>query len=247
MRLTRRGTTLVELLVAIALGSLVVAMCATALVGQRHSERHVAESTRPGSAADEAVRVVAASLARAASADTLVARGDTALEWRAVLGAAVACASGGDSLVAPDSSAVAWWEASPDSGDVADVADASGATTTREIIAVSTRSSGSCATPARVLRLRDSVAADGAVLVRVTRRVRFMLYRGGDARWWLGQRTCSASAPVSCGAAQPVAGPLSPAPIGLRIAIDSAGSMRVVTIQARAQRAVREAVVAIRP
>jgi prepilin-type N-terminal cleavage/methylation domain-containing protein len=199
--MTPRGTTLVELLVALALGSLVVAMCATALVGQRRAERRVAESTRPGSAADEAVRVVAAALARVAASDTLVARGDTALEWRATLGGAVACAGGGDSLVVP----------------------------------------------VRVLRLRDSITTSGAVLVRVTRRVRFMLYRGGDARWWLGQRTCSASAPVSCGAAQPVAGPLSPSPMGLRVAIDSSGSIRVVTVQARAQRAVREAVVSIRP
>lgn len=245
--MTRRGTTLVELLVALALGSLVVAMCATALVGQRRAERRVAESTRPGSAADEAVRVVAASLARVAASDTLVARGDTALEWRAMLGGAVACAGGGDSLVVPDSSAVAWWESEPDSGDVADIDDAAGARATREIVAVSTRSSSACAGPARVLRLRDSITTSGAVLVRVTRRVRFMLYRGGDARWWLGQRTCSASAPVSCGAAQPVAGPLSPSPMGLRVAIDSSGAIRVVTVQARAQRAVREAVVSIRP
>ena len=247
MRMTRRGATLVELIVATALGALVVSLCANALIAQRRAERRAAESTKPGSAADEAVRVLAAALARLAAGDTLTLRGDTAAEWRAVQGAAVSCAAGGDSVVVPDSAGVAWWESVPDSGDVVELEDVAGNRVTRDVIGVSTRSSGACGSAARVFWLRDSIAVTGAMFVRLTRRVRFMLYRGGDGQWWLGQRTCAASPPWTCGAAQPVAGPLSASPTGLRIAIDSTTARRIVSIEARAQRAVRAAAVVVRP
>lgn len=245
--MTRRGVTLIELLVAMTLGVLVLALCAGALIGQRRAERRSAESTRPGSAADEAVRVVASSLARLAQTDTLWARGDTALEWRTAVGVAVTCAAAGDTIVVPDSGTGAWWEDGPDSGDVVEITDENGRWTDRDVVAVTARSNGACAGAQRTLRLSDSIAHVGAGFARVTRRVRFMLYRGGDGLWWLGQRTCTSRSPALCGAAQPVAGPLLPPPLGARFTIDSAGLRHLVSVAMQARGAVRTAVVAIRP
>ena len=244
----RRGTTLVELVVALILGSVVAGLFAQAVVVQRRSERAVARSIGAASAADEATAMLAAVIARVSNADSLLVRGDTALELRATVGVALACHAASDTVVVSDTGVAAWWESPPESGDAADLADAAGNWTGSEIVAVSTRSSGgACGGAQRTLRLRTPLVAGHAPLVRVARRRRFMLYRGGDGAWWLGERTCSYGDPVHCDAAQPVAGPLSPPPVGVRFVLGSAGTHRTVTIAATAGRVVRTLIVVLRP
>jgi prepilin-type N-terminal cleavage/methylation domain-containing protein len=230
--MTRRGTTLVELIVALAIGVLLASAFTGVLIGQRRSEAATAIASRRFGAADEVVRVVASALGRVASVDTIWMRGDTAIEWRATIGTGLSCAAAGDSVAVPDGGAAAWWEAAPDSGDVAELLDAGGGASRIGIVGATFRSGGACGGSQRTLRLRDSVPATGARVVRVTRRVRQMLYRGGEGLWWLGQRTCDDGVPARCGAAQPVAGPLSPNPRGLRIALDSGSIRRLITITA---------------
>jgi prepilin-type N-terminal cleavage/methylation domain-containing protein len=75
------------------------------------------------------------------------------------------------------------------------------------------------------LDLRDSIASGSAVLVRVTRPMRYSLYRAGDGLWYLGIRTWS-SATAQFNGIQPVAGPYAaPAAGATRIEyFDSVGS-----------------------
>ncbi len=248
MRLIRRGTTLVELLVALALGSVVAAVFAQSVTVQRRAERVVAHSTAAASAADEAVGVLASAIARVSDADSLLVRGDTALEWRATVGVAIACYAGSDTVVVPDTGLATWWESQPGIGDAVDVANAAGEWTGSEVVAMSTRSTGgACGGAQRMLRLGAALPDSGVLLVRVARRRRFTLYRGGDGDWWLGERTCSDGAPVHCDAAQPVAGPLLAPPSGLRFTLDSSGAHRTVSVAARGGRVVRNLHVALRP
>lgn len=246
--MNRRGTTLAELIVVLLLGTIVIGLYASTVVGQRRAERTLAGAAASASAADESVRVLAMALERVARADSLWARGDTALEWRATVGVAVACAFGGDSLVVPDTGAAAWWESVPDAGDAAEIGAASGAWVRDEIVFVRSRQSGgACGVPQHTLRLRNALSVAGVPAVRVTRRTRFMLYRGGDGAWWLGQRTCSFALPLQCTPAQPIAGPLATPPSGLRFAIDSAAGVPRVSVTVMAGTVARAATIAVRP
>lgn len=241
MLTTRRGTSLVEVIVATALSVIVIAAFARAITAQRRAERTIATAYQPGVAADEAVRVAAAALSRVAERDSLWVRGDTAMEWRATVGVSLACFAAADSVVVPDVAVSTWWEAPPDTGDVIDVALADGQWAASEIIDIRPRATGgACGAAQRTLQLRNAVAWTAVPpAVRVTRRTRFMLYRGGDGAWWLGERRCIDAVVVTCGAAQPIAGPLAPPPAGLRFAIDSSAPRRMISIAAAASAARR--------
>lgn len=248
MRVMRPGLTLVELVVALALGTVVVGVYAASIVGQRRSERTSASALFPASAADDAVHTVSSALARVAAADSLWPHADTALEWRATVGVALACAAGADTVVVPDTGASAWWESFADSGDVIALGSAAGTWERHAVLGVRTRASGgACGTPQHILALREPVGAGGAMLVRVMRRVRFMLYRGGDGSWWFGQRSCDEPPASHCSSAQPIAGPLDAPPNGFRFVIDSVAGRPRVTISASAGRVARMASVSIQP
>src|SRR5258708_1114270 len=79
----------------------------------------------------------------------------------------------------------------PDTSGAAELGSETGAWTTQEIVGVSVQSSGAaCGGAQRTLHLRNAVVFSALPLVRVTRRRRYMLYRGSDGLWWLGERTC---------------------------------------------------------
>jgi hypothetical protein len=245
--MSRRGTTLAELIVVLLLGSMVVALYASTVVAQRRAERTAAGANAPAAAADESVHVLMSAFERIAAGDSVWIRGDTAFEWRATIGVAIACAYGGDTVVVPDSGAAAWWESAPDSGDAAELGG-TGTWTREEVLSVSTQSGGgACGGAQRTLRLRSALALGAVPVVRVTRRTRFMLYQGGDGAWWLGQRTCSFAPPLRCTSAQPVAGPLAAPPLGLRFALDSASVAPAIALTVTAGRVVRAARVTVHP
>ncbi len=243
----RAGTTLVELLVVLALGTVVIGAFATSVVGQRRTERTVAASGSAAQAADEALTVLVSALERTAQADSVTLKSDTAIEFHAVVGAAVACLASRDSLVLPDSAAGAWWETTPDTGDVVSILSAAGAWIDDEVVGVRASSSGgACGSAHHVVGLRSGNGASVTPYVRISRRVRYMLYRGSDGYMWLGQRTCTAM-PARCSSAQPITGPLGGATKGVSLAIDSSGMRPVVNITVSAAGAVRSAAVVIRP
>jgi hypothetical protein len=247
-RVPSRGSTLVELLVALTLGSVVVGLLAQSVVAQRRAERHTTSAAAANGATDEAVQISAALFARISAADTIIIRGDTAIEWRASIGVAIACAWTADSVVLPDSGMAAWWEGVPDSGDVAELGSTDGGWRAVEVTAVKARpSGGACGAPHRTLWLSAPADTGPPPAVRITRRRRTMLYRGSDGAWWMGERRCSARPPYGCGAAQPIAGPLAPPPAGLRFEIDSTPGQLLISAAAAIGEAKQAATVAVPP
>jgi type II secretory pathway pseudopilin PulG len=235
------------MIVALVLAAVVSAAGVTALAG---AERY-ARASRAASTARRTLREAAAVLAselRAAPADSLRVRGDTAVDFLGLVGVSVVCVSSGTLLVLPPDAAAGGypytsWRASPEAGDRVAVFDTAGGGTWRiaTVDTASTRTDGAGCTPSSgLLSPADSVArrpatrmilhsalAPGSARtgspVRVVRGARYALTRAADGGWSLSYRRCDTA---GCGTAQPVAGPLAaPADSGLRFtsSADAAG------------------------
>lgn len=208
MRLTRRGATLLELLVATSLFLCLVSLAARALGSAERQQR----SLRAGAIADHAIDQLAGMTAQALdqrdpSVPVLVL-GDTGVAFGLPVGHGVACAAGGDSLLLPRAGAGMWWAAEPDSGDVVTAHAADGRVTADVVRAVQPRSAtGRC--PAGAWRLTIGAAPSAASFVRLARPLRHAFYRGGDGLWWWGERHCRGREAAACGPAQPLAGPFT--------------------------------------
>ncbi|HEX5832002.1 MAG TPA: prepilin-type N-terminal cleavage/methylation domain-containing protein [Gemmatimonadaceae bacterium] len=238
--MTRRGLTLLELLLALVVTGIVGTIAADAVIEQTraHLARGVAASHRDALAS--AAELLAMSLRDAApSTGDLQLTGDTALDVLAPIGGAVACAARDDRvlLAPPDTGGaapVAFAADAPDAGDaLLLLADSAGgaAWIRRIIVAVAPvvpdcpphmlAGAGRSGVELRVApALPDSLAARVAgAPVRVARWIRWATYHAADGVWWLGQRSCVA--PGACGGVQPVAGPLAAAEQGMRVARES--------------------------
>jgi hypothetical protein len=244
--LMRRGTTLVEILVALVLGAALLGVAARSVTVTRRSEHIIASTAMSASIADEVIGVVAASLERVSSADTVVVRADTAIDFDLPIGGGLACVAGGDSIAFRDDETATWWETSADSGDGID-ALIQNVWWRTEIVSSRVRSSvsGACAGTQRVLKMRSALPASHAPpIVRVRRRIRLMVYRSGDT-WWFGQRTCSLTPPNPCTSAQPISGPLLHAR-WLTFDLDTLRTNPVVTVSAATGKTTRVATLALR-
>jgi hypothetical protein len=172
---------------------------------------------------------------------------DTAVDVRATVGGGVACAvapAGGSPAVdvAAATAGVGWWAAVPQPGDVALLHDpgalpepSDDAWLARAVRGAATVA-GACAggpfaTPAGAAGdAPRRLTLDGPPLpatvgvgapVRVLRRRRYTLYRGGDGLWALGLREWDAA---GWQAVQPLAGPLDgPRADGMRVQVRDAG------------------------
>jgi hypothetical protein len=235
------------MLVALTLSALVAATVATALAGAERYMRVARAASGARRTLREAEAVLASEL-RAASADSLRVRGDTAVDFLGLVGLSVVCVSSGTVIVLPadvaaDGLPYTSWRASPESGDVVVVFDTAsgGAWRAAVVDSVVARSDGAGCTPSSglvsaadsaarkpVTRLQLRAPLDPSIAVgapvRVLRSGRYALTHSGDGSWALSYRRCAGS---SCGTAQPVAGPLSaPADSGLVFA-SAAGESRV--------------------
>lgn len=250
----RRGAGLAELVVALGLSTLLAAAAAAALVAVERYVRRTTADDAARRALREAEFVLVSEL-RGAAADSFTVRGDTAIDLLAGVALSVTCSVAGRDIVLPSDRSVSGLaftilRSAPAAGDVVAAYDTVAGWRTTRLDVVQWRSDGAgCSTtsgfrtPAdsaarvRVLRLRlaDAIAAAGSP-VRIFRRGRYVLARGGDGTWGLAWRRCDAP-PVSCGSSQPVAGPLaSAADSGLvyRLAPDG-GALSVRLTAPRAQ------------
>ncbi|HLA91580.1 MAG TPA: hypothetical protein VJL28_14220 [Gemmatimonadaceae bacterium] len=232
MRRTPGGAALAELVVACVLAAVVSAAAAAAMVGAERYARRVTASSEARRTLSEAELTLAAEL-RSAAADSLRLVGDTAAEFLGLVGTSAACVATGRLLVLPPALSTAVlpvtvWRLPPEVGDLVAVFDSAGGGSWRTARAdsVASRADGAGCTPASgLLSAADSVArrpvtrlrldralppsAGAGAPVRLLRRGRFVLTRGGDRSWSLAYRRCSGS--PGCGNAQPVAGPLASA------------------------------------
>lgn len=217
--LARRGVTLIELVVAMALATVVLAAATGTFVRQRRDASEHAARARAESQLRAALGELHAALEGMSPSAGDLGQGearDTAIQLRAVVASAVSCDAGvGQVEIAADDTGAArpsgvasaprigdtlWWRASGEPS-----------WTARRVAVVATRL-GACAvagpTPQPLLRLAfgspDTIPR--GVPLRLTRQERFTFYRAGDGSWQLGVSEWSdvlrAFAPP-----QPVAGP----------------------------------------
>lgn len=236
----RRGTSIAELVVAFTVLTILSALAATALVGAERRMR----SANASSAAERAVREGAAVLSsELAGADSIVARGDTAVDFLGVVGLSALCVATDRALIVPPAIAsgarpFSVWRSTPSAGDIIAIFDPNSARWQySRVDSVAAQSDGAGCTPSSgLLSIADSVArrpvtrfvVDSPLSVslpvgapvRVMRRGRWALYRGGDGQWVVGLRACDAI--LGCGSAQPASGPYASArDSGLTVRIDS--------------------------
>ena len=241
----RAAITLIELVVAMTVGGVALALIAAISVRQQRLYADIADRTALTGQLRQAAAVLPIELRGASpgAGDIREAR-DTAIELRSTIAAAVVCDTAAGSIaLAPASvgaTAYAGFLTSIASGDTAWMLarnDTLELWTAYQVASTSTAASGACGTvgprlsaaargTTRVaIRLSPAPGANvtGAV-VRVTRPVRYSLYRGGDGRWYLGQREWNAAA-LRFNTIQPVSGPFSSAALrGLVFQyVDSAG------------------------
>lgn len=248
----RAGVLLVEALCALALAGLLAAAAALALGAARRAVTAVDGVVSTDRAGREAVAIAAALLR---DADSLALRGDTAVDLPLRIAHGVVCATEAQAIWLPpvrvpggrpftaraqpiepgdlvtmllvDSLATGMrWEGPLVIDSIAERSGSPGCDPTDGWVP---------ATAAGEPRLRLALSAPLApglragAAVRIARRGRLALYRSG-AEWMLGWRRC-ASDGMTCGAIQPVAGPLrTPGGGGFRVrrAADD-----LVTVEAR--------------
>jgi len=232
MKRVRAGAVLVELVVAVALTTLVAAQLTIELQVAERYVRRASLSSDDRRTIREVETILASDLA-AVALDSLRLRGDTATEFFGLVGTSVACLVAAGELVLPPSVAaspiaVTVWRAVPAAGDLVAAFDTTGAGAWRIAIvdSVQSRADGAGCTPASgLVSIGDSVARRTATRllldrtlppgigvgapVRLLRRGRYVLSRAADRSWSLSYRPCPAAA--ACGTAEPVAGPLGAA------------------------------------
>ena len=226
--LSRRATTLVELLVALVLGGIVLGIATTSVLRQQRATLAMTTGARSATQLRLATSLVQAQATLHEHDDVaLHASTDTALHLRATIAVGAACAAavhpsfavGGPDIASgglaspPRVGDSLWWYSSGyDRWSGAPIQSISS-------------ESGACGLPslsddagaAITIRLQRSGADTIPALspLRITRQERLVLYRAGDGFWHLGLRDWSATT-GSFGSPQPVAGPFLRAASGLR-------------------------------
>lgn len=234
-RRRRCGALLAELAVAVALGGVAAAIGGGILMAAERRARRDATTDRAAQSAREVAHVLTTEIS-ASLTDSLVLRGDTALDLHAQVGVSLACVVTGDVVVLPGAQATTGppfsvWRLAPEPGDLVvgfDTVDDGARWAARIDSAVARTDGAGCATSSGFRTAADSVnrvpvwrlrlgsaAPPGAGTgwpLRVFRAGRWLVHRSADRSWWLAYRRCTSG---SCGAAQPVAGPLAPGDSGL--------------------------------
>ena len=248
----RAGSTLAELLVALTITAVVAAIGGAALVAAERQLRASSNAADGVRMLREAESVLRSELS-AADPDSVVLRGDSAVEILAHVGVSVACVPVGRVLVLPpalSNSGLPYtiWRLTPSPGDLVLVSDSSSASGwfRATVDSTTSRADGAgCDAPhgfvspsdvaahlpsTRLVLSRplpDSLPAGAPV--RLQRRGRYLLLKGSDKSWSLSYRPCSA--PAVCGASQPVSGPLAAhADSGLRFSWDASARRMTVFV-----------------
>jgi hypothetical protein len=214
---------LVELVVTMALLGVVLAFIARTLIGQQRLYQATHAREMLDRASRQAVLILAGELEPvfAQGGDLTAGQAtDSAVEFQSLVGAAIACDVQGLGVRLPAATdtgapALATYVTTPAVGDRVLAFDAeSDPEQWRERVIVGFRAGGApCAWAGAhdgyTLTLDSSLAVAPLTAVRVTRRTRYSLYRGGDGQWYLGMRDWN-SGTLRFNTIQPVSGPYLP-------------------------------------
>jgi len=247
----RTGTTLVELLVALTLGGLVLGMVGAMCVRQQRIYADLSVNAARSEQLRDAASILPIDLrALSRGAGDIREALDTALEFRATIASAVVCDTAGGSIVltppTSDASAFTSMEAPIAAGDsiwLLSGTDSIAPWASARILSTGSAQAGQCAPSGprlvgAALTARRPTATLSIPLpppigsvVRVTRPLRYSLYRAGDNLWYLGARDWNTTSQQFNGI-QPVSGPfLSAAQHGLAFRyLDTAGAVLATPI-----------------
>ena len=216
---SRAGMSLAELLVALSLGGIVLAVAASSMLRQQRGVRWIEGL----SGAELQVRPVSSALADelsqldASAGDIAPGQAsDSSLQLRSVVAASLTCDSAAMLTLMPDTASVPSMVGGMSVPAVGDSVwlylGAPFGWRARTVIGV-TRTTTACAVPTSApgptfrLLLDAPAGVAAGTPVRVTRWERWVVYRAGDGRWYVGIRDYSPATSRFL-AAQPVAGPV---------------------------------------
>jgi prepilin-type N-terminal cleavage/methylation domain-containing protein len=223
----RTGWTLPEMLIALVVTALIVALAAGAAVGQLRMYRGLGEVAAVRTQVRQAALVIAGILRDVPNRRHIVAAMDSALEVAVNTGTSFTCEADTGRIVvarpAPNGPTLAAFTETPQPGDGVEILAVDSS-----VGRLDARVAGE---PAGALCLRFPDADAWSILlvepfvigagmpVRFTRRLRISTYRASDGQWYLGLREWNPSQ-NRFNTIQPVAGPLLPqgaVPPGLRL------------------------------
>lgn len=216
--LTRPGTALLELLLALALAGIVLSVATTSVLRQQRTHARIVGLAASEGQLRAATLVLAAQLADldAAAGDIAGASSDTALQFRAAIGTSFACgASVGSIALLPEQGPGGAYSGTLSTARPGDtlwwLGDSTwSAARVRNVEAAYVTCTAPLAFAGLSVRLTLTGSADtipaGAPL-RLTRQTRYSLYRSADGSWQLGFREWN-EATGAFASPQPVAGPL---------------------------------------
>ncbi len=201
----RRGAVIAEMIVALVISCVVAALAASALLA---AERRL----RAGSGASDASRVeqdvelVLRSELRASLGDSVVLRGDTAIEVLAHVGTSVVCSWGGRVLTVPPSQSstgvpLSRWRYTPAAGDLLYVSDSTTGAWGRYVV-----DSAVCVWMPRGVRHRPGSSHERIVCCGAPSRAWYSPVLWPKGSWWdlpcvscVGAGGDSCAAPISAG------------------------------------------------
>ena len=224
----RQGFTLAELVVAVGVGGVAFGAFALVVAQQERTHAELARRVRAHSQAREGLTALVTELRAVSPLAGDIPAGearDSSIEFRTAVGNAVVC----DLADNVAGLALASFVTPPEPGDTAWAyvgEDAPSAWTPLALVGVRTDRVPTCDLPATVSGLIDGRRAgrpryslelsevmprliQPGTPLRITRRVRYSLYRAPDGRWYLGRREWS-QARDRFETIQPVAGPYQP-------------------------------------
>ena len=217
--LSRTGTSLAELLVALTLAGVVLAAAASTTLRQQRGTRWVGALTGAESQVRPVTRLLPDELATLDATAGDVAAGeasDSSLQLRVVAASSLACdtATTVVTLVsdAPTNVPLGGAARAPSPGDSLWYYGGDSAGWRARAVLSASRVTTPCRTPlapsgaTHRLALDASIDAAGGTPLRLTRQERWVVYRAGDGRWYFGIRDWSPSSGRFL-PPQPVAGP----------------------------------------
>jgi hypothetical protein len=239
--------TLIELLVAMTVAGIILGLIVMISVRQQRVIADVADATALGTQLRDAEAVLSIDLRAVSPSAGDIRAGearDTSIEFRGVIASAVVCdTSRGRLILAPaatGSTTYASYLTTIQAGDTAWLLDASDSASDwlpHAVLSVASAVAGRCAAVAPALDSASSkvarvgIAIDSAPTssaigrpLRVTRPLRYSIYRGADGDWYLGQRDWNPGT-ARFNSIQPVSGPFLPPALGGMVFryLDSAG------------------------
>ena len=231
----RRGASLAELLVIVALAGLIGSIIALTLTRQQRFYRRAAEVGFVRESLRDALEVLSADIRQISIVDSVRLKSDSAIEFFSTIGTSVVCEIAGNEIGLPNGrvsgNSLSGFLAQPDTGDLIALYTDSGGVAEKwerhRITAAGSQSlSKSCPVSSGFSYQSDVDAGSGGLVltvgtavsasvfpgapVRFLRRQRYSLYHASDGNWYLGYRRCNAMGAPACGAIQPVSGPYRP-------------------------------------